>query len=131
MKNANTLFFWLFSLSSFSQANLIEKSTCIDGKRNTYQIPTRGILVYVYCKEKGGKSFDIFIMKENLQAENGEMINENYEMVRGRKKIESIGPDFFVTSVRGQDFRYKYDFRTKSWTKIEKKPPTWSTGQRE
>lgn len=130
MKTLTIFFFGLFLCIKTSGQTVISiNQTCQNDKKETYNIPGVGVLVHIKCK--GKKTKDLFVIKSSYDAEYGLLLNDQYEMSQGKKKIESYGTKFFIVRAKGKNIKYKYDFTLKSWTKIEKKPPTWRTGDRE
>ncbi|MDQ5901567.1 MAG: hypothetical protein QG580_282 [Patescibacteria group bacterium] len=130
MKKLAILLFGLFlCIKTSGQTVLSLEQTCKGDKKESYNIPGVGILIHIKCT--GEKTKDLFVIKSNHDAEYGLLLNDEYVMQEGKKKIESYGTKFFIVKVIGKNIKYKYDFALKSWTKIEKKPPTWRTGDRE
>jgi hypothetical protein len=124
-----TFFAVALYLFAQSQTIIIPDNTCMGDKRYIYQIPKRGVLIHIRCKTNIKE--DLFILKNNNESLYGKVLNENYEMIPGKKKVKSFGPNFLLIEVVGKNISYKYDFDLGSWVRLEKKPPTWSTGERE
>lgn len=104
------LAFFAAALCLFAQSQtiIIPDNTCMGDKRYIYQIPKRGVLIHIRCKTNTKE--DLFILKINNESLYGKVLNENYEMVPGKKKVKSFGPNFLVIEVVGKNISYKYDF---------------------
>ena len=102
---------------------------CIKAERRLYVVPNVGTIHHIRCRKSSGG--DVFVLANNSQSMYGCLLNGTYKFASTKMKIESVGSDFFIVKAVGMNIKYKYDFRFNSWTTLSKKPPGWSTGNRE
>ncbi|MDQ5883553.1 MAG: hypothetical protein QG654_467 [Patescibacteria group bacterium] len=102
---------------------------CTEGKRKSFVVPGQGILHHITCPVGGGD--DLFVLTDTYESTRGCLLNGKYKLAKRHMKVESVGTKFFIVKVSDSKMKYKYDFELQSWTKLTKKDPRWSTGNRE